>query len=265
MRTGSGLGFDDNYGFVIRDKQEWEQNYSKYRHYYNSLVYGFEYIYCFYKELVIPLVWEKENGDYSAGTGFKFYGGIVTARHCIEDPKHLSIKGFSAAELRKSQILVSDNPNLDIAFINVDRPDDLEVFIEDGTILQDILVMGYPKIPAFTDFLTAEKGTISSKAESRLTPTKGTVAAFGDNYLSGAELMLITARIRGGNSGGPVINENGSIIGIACQTPYYDEKIGDYDDLGYGIAVPIKYLLEIFHGENQTIRKNEDFFRDNTL
>ena len=105
--------------------------------------------------------------------------------------------------------------------------------------------MGYPKIPAFTDFLTAEKGTISSKAESRLTPTKGAVAAFGDNYLSGAELMLITARIRGGNSGGPVINEDGSIIGIACQTPYYDDEIGDYDDLGYGIAVPIKYLQEV--------------------
>ena len=265
LRTGSGLGFDDNYVFIIRNKQEWERNYNKLRHYYNSLVYGFEYIYYFYKELVIPLVWEKGNGDYSAGTGFKFCGGIVTARHCIEDPKHLSIKGFSAAELRESQILVPNNPNLDIAFIDVGRSDDLEVFIDDGTILQDVLVMGYPKIPAFTDFLTAEKGTISSKAESRLTPTKGTVAAFGDNYLSGAELMLITARIRGGNSGGPVINEDGSIIGIACQTPYYDDEIGDYDDLGYGIAVPIKYLQEVLRGKNQTTRKNEDFFRDNTL
>ena len=92
------------------------------------------------------------------------------------------MKGFSAAELRESQILVPNNPNLDIAFIDVGRSDDLEVFIDDGTILQDVLVMGYPKIPAFTDFLTAEKGTISSKAESRLTPTKGAVAAFGDNY-----------------------------------------------------------------------------------
>lgn len=262
LRTGSGLGFNDNYGFVIRDKQYWEQNYKKLRHYYNSLVYGFEYIYCFYKELVIPLVWEKENGDYSAGSGFKFCGGIVTARHCIEDPKHLSIKGFSAAELRKSKIFVSDNPNLDIVFIDVGRAEDSEVFVEDGAILQDILVMGYPKIPAFTDFLTAEKGTISSKAESRLTPTKGAVVAFGDNFLSRAELMLITARIRGGNSGGPVINEGGSIIGIACQTPYYDEQNGDYDDLGYGIAVPIKYLLEILQRKDQTIRKKEDFFRN---
>ena len=74
--------------------------------------------------------------------------------------------------------------------------------------------------------------------------------------------MLITAKIRGGNSGGPVISEDGSIIGVACQTPYYDDNIGDYDDLGYGIAVPIKYLLEILQQKNQTISKPSNFFQD---
>ncbi len=262
LRVGQSLGFDSNYGFVIRDKQNWEQNYTKLRHYYNSLVYGFEYVYDYYKELVIPLVWKKCNGDYSAGTGFKFCGGIVTARHCIEDPMHLSIKGFTATELQKSKIFVPDNPNLDIAFIDVGRKEGFDVFVDDGMVLQDILVMGYPKIPAFTDFLTAEKGTISSKAESRLTPTRGTVAAFGNNFLSKAELMLITAKIRGGNSGGPIINDEGSIIGVACQTPYYDDDVGDYDDLGYGIAVPIKYLLKILSQKNQIISKGEGFFQD---
>ena len=63
--------------------------------------------------------------------------------------------------------------------------------------ISDVLVMGYPKIPTFTNFLTAEKATISSKAEARLTPTKGAIAAFGENYLSKAELMLITAKLEG--------------------------------------------------------------------
>ncbi|MBR2674794.1 MAG: hypothetical protein IKE52_04995 [Mogibacterium sp.] len=53
--------------------------------------------------------------------------------------------------------------------------------------------MGYPRIPAFTDFLTAEKASISSKAESRITPTKGSIEAYGHEYLASLEAMLITA------------------------------------------------------------------------
>jgi len=32
-----------------------------------------------------------------------------------------------------------------------------------------------------------------------------------------------------------VINSNGCLVGIACQVPNYEGKIGDYDDLGYKI------------------------------
>lgn len=103
-----------------------------------------------------------------------------------------------------------------MVFIDVGRNDAPRVWVDDGKVMQDVLVLGYPKIPGFTDFLTAEKATISSKAEARLTPTKGAIAAYGTNYLSRAELMLIIAKIRCGNSGGPVINENGCIVAVAC-------------------------------------------------
>lgn len=41
------------------------------------------------------------------------------------------------------------------------------------------------------------------------------LAAVGKEYLAYIDAMLITARIKGGNSGGPVINSNGSLVGIA--------------------------------------------------
>ena len=48
----------------------------------------------------------------------------------------------------------------------------------------------------------------------------------------------------------------------SCQKPYYDDKIGDYDDLGYGIAVPISCLIEIIEKKEATIGKDKNFFQD---
>lgn len=262
IKSDGQLGLNNNYMVVIRDESFFELEKKKLELYFNSLVYGFEYIYNLYKSIVVPLVWEKKDGTYSAGTGFKMFGGIVTAKHCITDPKNISIKGFSADELEKSKIYVSTNPYLDIAFIDVNKKDTIDVFIDEGKVLQDVLVLGYPKIPAFTEFLTAEKATISSKATSRLTPTKGAIAGFGYNYLSRAELMLITAKIRGGNSGGPVISEEGCVVGVSCQIPYYESNNDDYDDLGYGIVVPIKYLIDIINEKKEIIDVPQNFYRD---
>lgn len=258
LNSGKGLGLDANY-FCTGGKQITE----KQQLVFNCLVYGFEYTYNYFKDnnIVIPLVWIKDNGDYSVGSGFRAFGGIVTAKHCLTEPKHLSIKGYTKAELDSFELLVHSNSDLDIAFIKTSKEEDNKVFYEDASVMEEVLVMGYPKIPTFTNFLTAEKALVSSKAESRITPSTGQVSAIGTQYLSKSELMLITAKIRGGNSGGPVINKRGSVVGVSCQAPNYKDA-GDYDDLGYGIAVPIKYLIEILDGNSEILNVSPDFFMD---
>lgn len=257
-----GLGLYDNYLFLSGDDAFFEEGKDIISQDYNCTVYGFRYIYDLYKDIVVPLVWEKTNGDYSAGTGFKFLNGIVTAKHCITDPKNLSIKGYSADELRGMPIYVSDNEDIDLAFITTNTEQSTMVLFEEGKIMQEVLVMGYPKIPAFTPFLTAEKATISSKASARITPTKGAIAGFGYEYLSKMDALLITARIRGGNSGGPVINERGRVVGIACHFLDNNPENGDYDDMGYGVAIPVSYLLDIINRTPCHISVGDDFFRD---
>lgn len=262
ITTMDALGMKNNYCYVKRNKNFWENNRKQIDIYCNSKVYGFEYIYEIYKDIVVPLVWEKDNGDYSMATGFKFRGGIVTARHCIEDVNNLKIKGFTTEELSSSKIYVHLNSMLDIAYIDVGKNEDINVFIDEGKIMQDVLTLGYPKLPMFNSFLTAEKATISSKAQSRLLPTKGSIASYGEYYMAHVDLMLITAKIKGGNSGGPVINDEGSIVGVACQKPFYNGKNGDYDDLGYGIVVPIKYVEEMICGQKMNVEKDKEFFRE---
>lgn len=227
---------------------------------FNSIVYGFQYIYSLYKDSVVPLICKTndEPPQLTMGTGFKYRGGIVTAKHCIEDVQSMCIKGYNARDLNNKKIYIFDN-RLDIAYIETNDSSNNIVYSEDGEIMEEVLVLGYPRIPTFVDFLTAEKAMISSKG---IVPTKGNIAAFGTQYLSNIEAMLITAKIRGGNSGGPVINSRGGVVGVACQKPDCSNINGDYDDLGYGIAVPIEYVNDIINEKINELPVKEGFFVD---
>lgn len=261
--TVSSLGIKNVYIFNSTKISNWKESKNRWNFFYNASVYGMECIYNYYKDIVVPIVTYDENDDQHLGTGFKFLGGIVTAKHCIEDSKHIAIEGYSAQELFDRDICVSEKyPDLDIAFIDLGRPDKKEIFMDEGKVLQEILVIGYPTIPTFKNFITVEKATISAIAKMRLTPTRGTIAANAEQLFSKNELMLITAKIRGGNSGGPVINDEGSIIGVSCQQPLYSENTGNYDDLGYGVAVPIKHLYDISSKDKKIIEVKKDFFKN---
>lgn len=259
----SELGIKNVYTFNSSKIPHWQESKNRWSFFFNSAVYGMEYIYDYYKDIVVPIVTYDENNDQHLGTGFKFLGGIVTAKHCVEDSKNIAIEGYPAQELSDKDICISEKyPDLDIAFIDLGQPDEKEIFMDDGKVLQDILVIGYPTIPTFKNFVTAEKATISAISKMRLTPTLGAITAKSEQIFSNKELMLITAKIRGGNSGGPVINDEGSVVGVSCQKPLYDENTGNYDDLGYGIAVPIKYLRDILSEDKKIFKVKKDFFKN---
>lgn len=262
VRSLGGMGFYDNYLYIIKDRENFVREKERLKYYYNSMVYGFEYIYRMYNNIVVPLVWDKGNGDYAAGTGFRFLDGIVTARHCVEDVTNLQIRGYKASDLEGKPIYVSDNEYVDLAFIHTERIEEPTIYYDTGEVMEEVLVMGYPKIPTFTNFLTAEKAMISSKASARITPTRGTIAAYGYEYLTKIDAMLITARIRGGNSGGPVINQNGCLVGIACQVPDTNPENGEFDDMGYGVAVPVSQLIDIIDRKPKMITMQRGFFKD---
>lgn len=256
-----GMGFNNTYMSIIKDRSFFNNNKDLLQYAYNSKVYGFPYIYKTLKKSVLPIITysEKEEG---IGTCFKMFNGLVTAKHCIEDAHSVKIPGYTAETLSKSKILYSNNPGVDIAFIETNILADPYISFEDGKVLDDVLVMGYPRIPTFLNFCTGEKASISSKASTPMTSTKGSIAAKEKQYVNNIEALLITAKIRGGNSGGPVINENGNLVAVACQVPDYS-KVQNFDELGYGIAVPSNYLKEmIVDGINTTISKPKDFWKD---
>ena len=199
----------------------------------NCMAYGFPYIYNAYKNIVLPVIVKNAKGDIEMGTCFRFNTGILTAKHCLT-AEEVSIQGYTADQLKQCPVIISrDDEYMDMAYIELGEQS--PIFHDEANVLDEVLAMGYPKIPMFFDFCAGERATISS------IPTKGAIAAIAEQYITRSigPLMLVTARIRGGNSGGPIIDANGAVVGVAFAEP---ESKGDYDDMGYGIAYPISVL-----------------------
>lgn len=246
VQKGSFMATEDIYCCNPNPKIEKQKD--DYRLLYNSMAYGFEYIYRHYKSTVLPLV-ANVRGNESIGSCFRHLDGIATARHCLTDGDSVAIRGYSASFLNECPVYVSKNPNIDIAFIQTGEPDVLTC--DTPRVLEDVLVMGYPKVPFFLNFCTGEKATISARAKVSMTPTKGAIAAQEKMYLlkDGPEIMLITAKIRGGNSGGPVINESGCVVGVATGIPDGEGNADDHN--GYGLAYPINALHDVIAEGNR--------------
>lgn len=202
----------------------------------NCMAYGFPYIYNAYKNIVLPVIVKNAKGDIEMGTCFRFNTGILTAKHCLT-AEEVSIQGYTADQLKQCPVIISrDDEYMDMAYIELGEQS--PIFHDEANVLDEVLAMGYPKIPMFNEFCTAERASVSSIA------TKGAVASLANQYMTPSveRLMLITARIRGGNSGGPIINEDGAVVGVAFAEPFFD---GNYDDMGYGIAYPISVYFQM--------------------
>ncbi len=209
----------------------------------NYAVYGFPVI---YKELwpaVLPIVRTNDSGRADVGSSYLAGSNlVVTAKHCLVGAKSLSIGGVSAEAFRSAKVVVHNNEALDLAAIWFPvpvLPRITPIGLSEGDILDEVLVMGYPNVPGFTEFIAAEKAAVSA----RITVSRGAITAKAYDMFAKAELLLITARVRGGFSGGPVLSSRGSVVGIISREPIAapadaPDFVSQYDNLGYGVAIP---------------------------
>jgi serine protease Do len=201
------------------------------------IAYGFPYIYNYYKSYVLPLLYIGSKGNESLGTCFRYQNAIVTAKHCIEGAKKIAIQNINSNWLLNAKFVVHEKDLMDLIYIEIPELDSIPPFSGNAEILDEVITLGYPKIAGYHNFLSAEKATVSS----RFTATIGQIAASAEDIWIRENLFLITARIQGGNSGGPVINNEGQIVGVSVNM---SKGEGDYDDLGYGTVIPISFVDE---------------------
>jgi len=165
---------------------------------------------------------------------------ILTNRHVVFDESH-SLRQFTVLddddnehEVRK--VWVPSNRNLDLASIELKNDVDRQSFHPYPYLemLDEVVVLGYPKIPmARANYQTAHRGEVN---------------AFIHDYW-GTEHLLYSALTNPGNSGGPVINRMGLVVGVATEQLRMATDTTDEAFQPYFSAINARDVIEFLNSE----------------
>ena len=168
--------------------------------------------------------------DVTGGTGFIINrdGLIVTNKHVVEGTDRVIIRTTYQHTIGAS--VVGEHASLDLAYIQIaDRPGQFDpIAIGDSDAVrvgENVIVIGFP---------------IADTLGSEPTVSQGIVSAHR------AGLIQTDAPVNPGNSGGPMLDQFGNVIGVVVSR--VDES-GGQDIAGIGFAIPINEVTTDLEGQ----------------
>ena len=169
------------------------------------------------------------------GSGFIIGKGkfVITNHHVIEGAKKIAVRNGIGKVTNAKVFAISKD--YDLAILKLDNPYPKKFAINDKDFVDpkpgdDVISIGYPGIG-----ITFEQPTI----------TQGIISKVFDDKLG---IFLTTAAINSGNSGGPIFNLNGKLVGVSFATldkQKFLEETGQLPtDMGY--AIKSNMIKEVF-------------------
>lgn len=188
-----------------------------------------------YAEAIRKKIQEEESLPSNwSGTGFAIAQGyIVTSYHVVENASQIKVYGIKGNfDTGFSVQIIGTDKNNDLALLKIQNPDfsdfgkiPYNITYESAEVGEDIYVLGYPLISTMGDEIKLTTGVISSK-----TGYQGDISSY-----------QISAPIQPGNSGGPLFDKKGNVIGVVSS-----KHIGA-ENVGYAIKTScLKNLIDIY-------------------
>jgi serine protease Do len=163
---------------------------------------------------------------------------ILTNNHVVRNAQQLTIslsddRKFSGNDLE----IIGRDPETEVAVIRIkkggDLPDIVPGSVDDLNVGDWVIAIGNP----FGLFGTVTAGVVSAKGRSAVSLSKNIYADF----------IQTDAAINQGNSGGPLINSEGKVVGV--NTMIVSQTGGN---IGIGFAVPIDIAMEVLESLVET-------------
>ena len=171
---------------------------------------------------------QQQQTQTATGTGIVLTadGYVITNNHVVADASKITVTLWDGTEYEAT--LVGADENTDIAVVKIEATDLTPAEFGDSDQLivgENAIVIGNPLGQTFAETLTV--GYISA--------TERTLTI--DNSMM--TLIQTDASVNPGNSGGPLINSRGQVVGII------NSKISEDNVEGIGFAIPSNIALQI--------------------
>ena len=148
-------------------------------------------------------------------------GYLVTCAHCIRGATKITVtfggKNYAAK-------IIDSQPDLDLAILKIDAKELTVVELggeADLLLAQNVTAIGFP---------------LSNLLGNSVKVVQGIVAGFIDN--DGVKNIQIDGAVNPGNSGGPLVDQNGNVVGVV------NAKLNGDTISKVGFAIPIRYVRE---------------------
>jgi S1-C subfamily serine protease len=214
---------------------------------YNHL-FGFDYIIKRYTNSVFKI--EVKGDDVtSIGTGWLYDVNtnnlespvlrfVITNSHVVDGFKSIIVKNKSDTiipHLSIDSFLTTDG--IDIALIQIAYDNTAPPFVLEPNVplLEDIITIGYPSVP------------LSREAYQLV--HRGEVNALVTDYFN-QELLIVSARTAPGNSGSPVIDDTGRVVGMVTQELFEKTAFEQKGITPYSACIPSTTILKAIMKSN---------------
>ena len=154
-----------------------------------------------------------------SGTGFALNNGyVVTNFHVVEDAKSIKICGVNGDfDITYTASVVATDKVNDLAIIKVNDNKfsgfgslPYSIDMQQAEVGEDVFVLGYPLTQTMGEEIKLTNGIISSRT----------------GFQGDVSLYQMSAPIQPGNSGGPLFNSKGNVVGIVCAHHEGAENVG---------------------------------------
>lgn len=159
-------------------------------------------------------------GGHGSGAVISANGLILTCYHNLLDKTQVEVILSNRMKLKAR--VIRKNKEFDVALLQIENIETHPIRISDGVLpnpMDEVWVIGTPGF-----------------RELGQSVSKGVVSGIRD--IEGKQYIQTDASVSPGNSGGPLLNENGEIIGIV------NAKIVADGMEGLGFAIPVSVALE---------------------